>query len=118
MKRRFLMVTAMMLLLGTQADMFAQKRGVQDHKRPGMEMQFDRRPGKPMDEKAICQRDIERLQDFYWKKYRVKLSKKEAERILLEESRDRGPRDFAHNPPPPPKGHKPEPRGQQRPPRR
>ena len=89
MKRRFLMVTAMMLLLGTQADMFAQKRGVQDHKRPGMEMQFDRRPGKPMDEKAICQRDIERLQDFYWKKYRVKLSKKEAEKILLADGRDR-----------------------------
>ena len=47
------MVTAMMLLLGTQADMFAQKRGVQDQRRPGMEMQFDRRPGKPMDKKAI-----------------------------------------------------------------
>jgi hypothetical protein len=67
--------------------------------------------------KAISQGDIARLQDFYWKKYRVKLSKKEAERILLEERRDRGPRDFAHNPQPP-KGHKPESRGQQRPTRK
>lgn len=110
------MVTAMMLLLGTQADMFAQKRGVQDQRRPGMEMQFDRRPGKPMDKKAICQRDIERLQDFYWKKYRVKLTKKEAERILIEDMKNKGPREFArHTPPPPKKGHRPEPRGPQRP---
>ena len=78
----------MMLLLGTQADMFAQKRGVQDHRRPGMEMQFDRRPGKPMDKKAICQRDIERLQDFYWKKYRVKLTKKDAENLTFNHIRN------------------------------
>ena len=116
MKRRILMVSAMILLLGSQVQMYAQKKGGPDHKRPGMEMHEGRRPGGPM--KAISQGDIARLQDFYWKKYRVKLSKKEAERILLEERRDRGPRDFAHNPPPPPKGHKPEPRGQQRPPRR
>ena len=118
MKRRFLMVSAMILLLGSQADMFAQKRVEPDRKRPGMEMRDDRKPGRPMDDKTISQWEVERLQEYYWKKYRVKLSKKEAERILLEESRDRGPRDFAHNPPPPPKGHKPEPRGQLRPPRR
>ena len=117
MKRRFLMVSAMILLLGSQVQMYAQPKGGPDHKRPGMEIRDDRKPGGPM--KAISQGDIARLQDFYWKKYRVKLSKKEAERILLEERRDRGPRDFAHNPPPPPpKGNKPEPRGPQRPPRR
>ena len=115
MKRRFLMVTAMMLLLGTQADMFAQKRGVQDQRRPGMEMQFDRRPSKPMDKKAICQRDIERLQDFYWDKYRIRLSKKEAERILIENRRYG--RDFDRYPQPP-KGGKPEPKGPQKPPRK
>ena len=60
--------------------------------------------------KAISQGDIARLQDFYWKKYRVKISKKEAERILMEDMRDRGRRDFAHTaPPPPPKGKKPAP---------
>ena len=112
------MVSAMILLLGSQVQMYAQKKGGPDHKRPGMEMREGRRPGGPMHEKAISQGDIARLQDFYWKKYRVKLSKKEAERILLEDRRDRGPRDFAHNPPPPTKGHKPEPRGPQRPQRK
>lgn len=117
MKRRFLMVSAMILLLGSQVQMYAQKKGGPDHKRPGMEMRDDRKPGGPM--KAISQGDIMRLQDFYWKKYRVKLSKKEAERILIADGRDRGPRDFAHNPPPPPKGKKPAPpRGPQKPPRR
>ena len=75
MKRRILMVSAMILLLGSQVQMYAQKKGGPDHKRPGMEMHEDRRPGGPMIGKAICQNDIERLQDFYWKKYRVKLSK-------------------------------------------
>ena len=108
----------MILLLSSQVQMYAQKKGRPDYKRPGMEMHEDRRPGGPMHEKAISQCDIARLQDFYWKKYRVKLSKKEAERILLEERRGKGPHDFAHNPPPPQKGHKPEPRGQQRLPRK
>lgn len=116
MKRRILMVSAMILLLGSQVQMYAQKKGGPEHKRPGMEMKMDRRPGGPM--KAISQGDIMRLQDFYWKKYRVKLSKKEAERILIADMRDRGPRDFAHNPHPP-KGKKPSPpRGPQKPPRR
>ena len=130
MKRRILMVSAMILLLGSQVQMYAQKKGGPDHKRPGMEMHEGRRPGGPM--KAISQGDIARLQDFYWKKYRVKISKKEAERILMEDMRDRGRRDFAHAaPPPPPKGKKPTPpkgkphddkpappQGPQRPPRR
>ena len=87
MKRRILMVSAMILLLGSQVQMYAQKKGGPDHKRPGMEMHEGRRPGGPM--KAISQGDIARLQDFYWKKYRVKLSKKEAEKILIAEKRDR-----------------------------
>jgi hypothetical protein len=117
MKRRILMVSAMILMLGSQVQMYAQKKGGPDHKRPGIEMHEGKRPGGPM--KAISQGDIARLQYFYWKKYRVKISKKEAERILLADMRDRGPRDFAHNPPPPPKGKKPvPPKGPQRPPRR
>ena len=68
--------------------------------------------------KAICQHDIERLQDFYWRKYRVKLSKKEAEKILIVQMRERGRHDFAHAAPPP-KGQRPiRPQGPQRPPRR
>ena len=118
MKRRILMVSAMILLLGSQVQMYAQKKGGPDHKRPGMEMHEGRRPGGPMHEKAICQHDIERLQDFYWKKYRVKLSKKEAEKILIVQMRDRGRYDFAHAAPPP-KGQRPmRPQDPQRPPRR
>ena len=93
MKRRILMVSAMILLLGSQMQMNAQKKDGPDNRRPGMEMRKDRRPGRPMDGKAICQGDIERLQDFYWKKYRVKLSRNEAERILAEDMKDRGRRD-------------------------
>ena len=117
MKRRIIMVSAMILLLGSQVQMYAQKKGGPDHKRPGMEMHEGRRPGGPM--KAISQGDIARLQDFYWKKYRVKLSKKEAERILMEDMRDRGRGDFGHAAPPPPRDKKPgPPQGPQRPPRR
>jgi hypothetical protein len=55
----------------------------------------------------------------YWKKYRVKLSKKEAERILMEDMRDRGRGDFGHAAPPPPRDKKPgPPHGPQRPPRK
>ena len=115
MKRRMLMVSAMILLFGSQMQMNAQKKGGPDYKRPGMEMRNDRMPGRPMNVKAICQGDIERLQDYYWKKYRVRLSKNEAEKILLVEMRDRDRRDFAHNPPAPPKGKKPAPKGPQRP---
>ena len=117
MKRRLLMVSAMILLFGSQMQMNAQKKGGPDYKRPGMVMRDDRMPGRPMNEKAICQGDIERLQDYYWKKYRVRLSKNEAEKILLVDMRDRGRRDFAHNPPPPapPKGKGPAPNGPQKP---
>lgn len=99
MKRRMLMVSAMILLLGSQVDMYAQKRGdYRDFKRPGVEMKMHKKPGRPMDKKAISQGDILRLQDFYWKKYRVRLSKDEAERILLADMRDR--RGYAHQAPP------------------
>ena len=118
MKRRVLMVSAMILLLGSQVDLSAKGRNDFDRRRPGMEMHEGRRPGGPMHEKAICQHDIERLQDFYWKKYRVKLSKKEAEKILIVQMRDRGRHDFAHAAPPP-KGQRPmRPQDPQRPPRR
>ena len=93
MKRRILMVSAMILLLGSQVDVFAQKRVEPQRKRPGMEMKFEKKPGRPMDGKAISQRDIERVQDFYWMKYRVRLSKKEAVKILMEDRRE-----FAHKP--------------------
>ena len=116
MKRRFLMVSAMILLLGSQVQMYAQKKGEPAPKRPGIEMREVNRPGGPIHGKAISQGDIARLQEFYWKKYRVKLSKKEAEKILLVERNGRGQRGFVQNPPAPPKGHKPEPRGPQRPP--
>ena len=44
------------------------------------------------DKKAFNQRDVERFQDFYWKKFRVKLSRKDAERILFCHKFDyRGP---------------------------
>ena len=102
MKRRILMVSAMILLLGSQVQMYAQKKVGPDHKRPGMEMHEGRRPGGPMYEKAISKGDIVRLQEFYWMKYRVRLSKKEAERILIENMKDKGPK----------------PRGPQGPPRR
>ena len=96
MKRRILMVSAMILLLGSQMQMSAQRRCGSDDKRPGMEMLVSKRPGGPKIEKAICQSDIMRVQEIYWTKYRVKLSKKEAEKIVLAESRDRHRYDFAH----------------------
>ncbi len=94
MKRRILMVSAVILLLASQVDMFAQKRHEPDRKRPGMEMHMVRKPGKPMackpmDGKTISQWEVEKLQDYYWKKYRVKLSRLEAEKILIAEKRDR-----------------------------
>ncbi len=87
----------MILLLGSQIDMNAQKKGGPDFKRPGMEMHEGRRPGAPMMyEKAICQDDVRRLQNYYLMKYDVRLSKKEAEKILIENMRDKGRRNFAH----------------------
>lgn len=118
MKRRILMVSAMILILGSQVQMYAQKKGGPDYKRPGMEMKRDCRPGGPMHEKAISKGDIVRLQDFYWKKFRVKLSKKEAEKILIVQMRDKGRHDFAHAAPPPIGKRPMRPQGPQRPPRR
>ena len=116
MKRRILMVSAMILLFGSQVQIYAQKKVEPNHKRPGMATVVDHKPARPMNGKAISQGEIARLQDFYWKKYRVKLTKKEAERILIEDMKNKGPREFArHTPPPPKKGHRPEPRGPQRP---
>ena len=106
MKRRFLLVSAMILLLGSQVDMFAQKKGGPDFKKPGMEMRECKKPGKHMNGKDISQGDIMRLQDFYWKKYKVRLSKNEAEKILIAEKCD-----CKHKP-------GPGPRGPQKPPRR
>ena len=94
MKRRIVMVSAMILLLGSQVQMYAHKKGGPDFKRPGMEMKMDRRPGGPMDKKAICQGDIEKVQRFFRMKYGVRLSRKEAERILLVEMRERGGKAF------------------------
>ena len=111
MKRRILMVSAMILLLGSQVDVFAQKRVEPDRKRPGMEMKAERRPGRPMDGKAISQRKIERVQDFYWMQYRVRLSKKEAAQIIIKERMER--REYAvkpHGPRPVPKPMMPDPR--------
>ena len=94
MKRRFLMVSAMILLLGSQVDMNAQKKGGPDAHRPGVAVRVDIRPGRPMNKKAICQGDIEKVQLFFRMKYGVRLSRKEAERILLIEMRERGGKAF------------------------
>ena len=87
----------MILLLGSQVDMNAQKKAEPKAHRPGVEIRVDVRPGRPMNKKAICQGDVKRLQDFYWRKYRIRLSRSEAERILLSDMRkdDR----FAHRHP-------------------
>ena len=91
MKRRILMVSAMILLLGSQVDMFAQKKGEPDFKRPGMEMRDCRKQCKHQDKRFISQEDVKRLQNFYWDKYKVRLSYKEAEQILLVEMKDKKP---------------------------
>ena len=105
MKRRFLMVSAMILIFGSQIHMEAHKKGEPAPKRPGMEMhrppvvkfdgrgpamdKFDaRRPGRPIG-KAICQGEIERIQNYYWKRYGIRLSKREAEKILIADMRHR-----------------------------
>ena len=89
MKRRILMVSAMILLLGSQVDLSAKKRVEPERRRPGIEMRDDRKPGRPMTRKAIRKGDIKRVQDFYWMKYRIRLSKKEAEKIIMEDMKDR-----------------------------
>ena len=83
MKRRVLMVSAMILLLGSQVDLSAKGRDDFNRKRPGMEMQINMRFDCGKDKKAFKQGDVAKFQDFFWKKHRVKLSKKDAERILF-----------------------------------
>ena len=104
MKRRILMVSAMILLLSSQVQIYAQKKGGPGYKKPGLEMHQIHKPGKPM-VKPVRQSDIRRVQDFYWKKYRVRLTRSEAERILI------GDVKYSHNckrqTPPPPKKAKP-----------
>lgn len=90
MKRRILMVSAMMLLLGSQVQMYAQKKVRPDFKRPGIEMRAGGKPGGPMFEKTVCQKDVESIRNYYKFKYGVKLSKKEAEKILLVQMREKG----------------------------
>ena len=102
MKRRMLLVSAMILLLGSQAQMYAQHKGGPVHKRPGMEMHEGRRPGKPMNGKAISQADVVRVQNFYWQRYRIKLSRRDAERILIEDARSKRPNHHVWNTPAPP----------------
>ena len=95
MKRRILMVSAMILLLGSQVQMYAQKKVGPDFKRPGIEMRAGRKPCRPMFEKAVCQNDVESIRNYYKIKYGIKLSKKEAEKILFVQMREKGSRNFA-----------------------
>ena len=88
MMRRILMVSAMILMLGSQTEMSAQKRVGPKGRRPAVEMRMNKRPGGPMYGKRICRGDVERIQDFYRRKYGIKLSWKEAEKILITEMRD------------------------------
>ena len=82
------MVSAMILLLGSQVDLSAKGRDDFNRKRPGMEMQINMRFDCGKDKKAFKQGDVARFQDFFWKKHRVKLSKKDAERILFSQRFD------------------------------
>lgn len=88
MKRRVLMVSAMILLLGSQVGLNAKGRDDFNRKRPGMEMQMNKKCDCCKDRKAFDQRNVAMFQDFYWKKHRVKLSKKDAERILFSHKFD------------------------------
>ena len=47
--------------------------------------------GSASTERFISQEDVKRLQNFYWDKYKVRLSYKEAEQILLVEMKDKKP---------------------------
>ena len=98
----------MILLLGSQVQMYAQKNVGPDHNKPAFEMREGKKAGHPMKKRSVTERDIKRLQDVYWHKYHVRLSKKDAERILREDMRDRKP-----GPPPPNGPHGPQ--WQQRP---
>ena len=99
MKRRILMAAVMILLLGSQAQMYAQKKGRPDYRRPGMEMRMDRRHcGPMMRDKAVCHLSVERIQDYYLKRYRFRLSRVEAEKILRVELKKQRGKEYAHVP--------------------
>ena len=89
MKRSILMVSAMILLLASPMQLDAKKTGGQDRRKSGKEMMICGRPSKPMKGKTISQAKVEMIKDLYWEKYRVRLSKKEAERILITERAQR-----------------------------
>ncbi len=89
MKRSFLMVSAMILLLASPLQLDAKKTGRQDRRKSGMEMVICGRPSKPMNGKTISQAKVEMIKDLYWQKYRIRLSKKEAEKILITERAQR-----------------------------
>ena len=92
MKRRFMMVAVMMLMLGSQVQMYAQKKGGQDFRKSDVEMRMkmDRRSDRFMDAKAVRQADIEKVQRYFRMKYGIKLSRSDAEKILWVEMRDKG----------------------------
>ena len=69
--------------------MSAQKKGGSDFKKSGMEINIDRRPSRPMGKKAICQNDIEKVWSFFHMKYSVRPSRKEVERALFVQMRDK-----------------------------
>ena len=94
-----MMVSVVMLMLGSQVQMYAQKKGGPDFKRPEMEMKMDRRPDMPMDMKAGRQADIEKIQRYFRMKYDIRLSKKEAEKILWVQMREKNGKTFGQKRP-------------------
>ena len=89
MKRSILMVSAMILLLASPMQLDAKMKGEKLRKGSKIEMTFCGRPSKPMKGKTISQAKVEMIKDLYWQKYRIRLSKKEAERILITERAQR-----------------------------
>lgn len=91
----------MMLLLGSQVQMYAQKKDGQDFRKSGVEMRMktERRPDRFMDAKASRKGDIEKVRKYFRMKYGIKLSKKEAEKILWVEMRDKGGKSFGSRSP-------------------
>lgn len=97
----------MILLFASQGNIYAENKAADHHKGPGMEMHEWERHGHQMPHNYISKQDIKRVQDFYWAKYKVRLSKKEAEKIAMNELRQRNGRGPAHHGP----------KGPQKPPR-
>ena len=104
MRTRILMVSAMILLLGSQGQTYAQHHVNQDRHHPGYETP---KTPVPIPNKHITTKELIEVQQYYLKHFHIRLSRKEAESILLEYKKGHGPHDFSRNPPPPPKGYKP-----------